>query len=121
MVSESDPMASIQRMMSDPAVVLGAVQSDEQRQLQPTLDAALGALVGVVDYVSDAVAVRLIGGGPLVWMPVAGRPWSGSHPEPNSRRGAAAARSSPSASPLKRETGWSAQPRTSARPPTTCP
>lgn len=63
--AESDPMASIQRMMSDPAVVLGAVQSDEQRQLQPTLDAAFGALVGVVDYVSDAVAVRLIGGDAL--------------------------------------------------------
>lgn len=62
---DADPMGSIQRLMSDPGVVLGAVQSAEQRDLQPTLDAAFGALVGVVDYVGDSVAVRLIGGDAL--------------------------------------------------------
>lgn len=57
-----DPMATLQRVMGDPAVVLGAVQSDEQRELQPRLDAAFGAIIGLVDYYADSVAVRMIGG-----------------------------------------------------------
>jgi putative hydrolase len=57
-----DPMAAIQQAFSDPAILLGAVQSDEQRALQPRLDAAVAAVVGYTDWVVDAVAVRLIGG-----------------------------------------------------------
>ncbi len=59
---DDDPMQAIQRAMSDPAIVLGAVESDEQRELKPHLDAAFGAVVGLVDYIADAVTVRLIGG-----------------------------------------------------------
>jgi len=57
-----DPMQAIQKAFSDPEVLLGAVQSDEQRALQPRLDAAVAAAVGYTDWVVDAVAVRLIGG-----------------------------------------------------------
>ncbi|MFZ9015908.1 MAG: zinc-dependent metalloprotease [Ilumatobacteraceae bacterium] len=57
-----DPMAALQQAFSDPEVLLGAVQSPEQRELQPKLDAAVAAVVGVTDWVVDAVAARLIGG-----------------------------------------------------------
>ncbi|MEO6571082.1 MAG: zinc-dependent metalloprotease, partial [Ilumatobacteraceae bacterium] len=57
-----DPMASIQQAFSDPEILLGAVQSPAQRELQPRLDAAVAAVVGFTDWVVDAVAVRVIGG-----------------------------------------------------------
>ncbi len=63
--ADADPMAAIRQMMSDPAVMLGAVESEEQRALHPQLDAAFTAIVGLVDYLADAVAVRLIGGDAL--------------------------------------------------------
>ena len=41
---EGDPMQAMQQALSDPAVLLGAVQSAEQRELQPSLDAAAAAV-----------------------------------------------------------------------------
>jgi putative hydrolase len=58
----ADPMQALQQAFSDPELLLGAVQSDEQRALQPRLDAAVAAVVGYTDWVVDAVAVRVIGG-----------------------------------------------------------
>lgn len=60
-----DPMAAMQRLLGDPALLLGAVESAAQRELGPRLDAALAAVVGFVDYVVDGVAVRVIGGDAL--------------------------------------------------------
>jgi len=57
-----DPMEAIQQAFSDPEVLLGAVQSDEQRALRPRLDAAVAAVVGYTDWVVDAVSARLVGG-----------------------------------------------------------
>lgn len=57
-----DPMQAMQRLLSDPAVLLGAVQSREQAELAPRLDAATAAIIGYVDYLVDAVAARVIGG-----------------------------------------------------------
>jgi putative hydrolase len=57
-----DPMEAVQRAFSDPEILLGAVQSPEQRELQPRLDAAVAAVVGYTDWVVDAVSARLIGG-----------------------------------------------------------
>ena len=62
---EGDPMQAMQQVLSDPAVLLGAVQSAEQRALQPSLDAAAAAVVGYVDYMVDGVSVRVIGGDAL--------------------------------------------------------
>ena len=59
---DDDPMQAIQKLFSDPEVLLGAVQSPEQRALQPQLDAAVAAVVGYTDWVVDAVSVRLVGG-----------------------------------------------------------
>jgi putative hydrolase len=64
-VDGGDPMAAIQRAFSDPELLLGAVRSPEQQALAPVLDAATAAIVGYVDYMVDAVAARLIGGGAL--------------------------------------------------------
>jgi putative hydrolase len=60
-----DPMAAMQRLLSDPALLLGAVQSPEQAQHAPQLDAAVAAIVGTVDYLVDGVAARVIGGDAL--------------------------------------------------------
>lgn len=64
-LDRGDPMESLQQMFSDPAVLLGAVRSPEQIELAPVLDAATAAVVGYVDYVVDAVAVRVVGGDAL--------------------------------------------------------
>jgi putative hydrolase len=61
----ADPMSAIQGLLSDPAVLLGAVQSPAQLALEPQLDAATSAEVGYVDYLVDSVAVRVIGGDAL--------------------------------------------------------
>jgi putative hydrolase len=60
-----DPMAAIQQLLGDPAVLLGAVLSPAQLALAPQLDAATAAVVGYVDYLVDSVAVRVIGGDAL--------------------------------------------------------
>ena len=62
---DADPMQAMQQAFSDPAVLLGAVQSPEQRELEPFLDAAAAAVVGYVDYMVDGVSVRVIGGDAL--------------------------------------------------------
>ena len=65
-VDESgDPMQAMQRLLSDPALLLGAVQSPEQALTAPQLDAAVAAIVGTVDYLVDGVAARVIGGDAL--------------------------------------------------------
>jgi len=61
-VEGGDPMQAVQKALTDPALLLGAVQSKEQAELAPQLDAATAAIVGYVDYCVDAVAARVIGG-----------------------------------------------------------
>ncbi|MDJ0771228.1 MAG: zinc-dependent metalloprotease [Ilumatobacter sp.] len=58
----SDPMEALQQAFSDPEVLLGAVRSPEQIEMQPRLDAAVAAVVGYTDWVVDAVAARVVGG-----------------------------------------------------------
>jgi putative hydrolase len=64
-VTEGDPIQAIQRALSDPEVLLGAVRSPEQIAMAPILEAAIAAVVGYVDYMVDSVAVRVIGGDAL--------------------------------------------------------
>jgi len=64
-MEQGDPMAAMQRAFGDPEVLLGAVRSDEQLAMEPTLDAAVATAIGVIDWVVDAVAVRIIGGDAL--------------------------------------------------------
>jgi hypothetical protein len=58
-------MAAMQQAFGDPEVLLGAVRSAEQVALEPELDAAVAVTIGVIDWVVDAVAVRIIGGNSL--------------------------------------------------------
>lgn len=64
-IDQSDPMAAMQSAFGDPEVLLGAVRSDEQLAMEPVLDAAVATIIGVIDWVVDAVAVRIIGGNAL--------------------------------------------------------
>jgi putative hydrolase len=64
-LDDTDPMAALQRALNDPELLLGAVTSQEQLALRPRLDALVAVVVGYTDWVVDAVAVRLVGGGAL--------------------------------------------------------
>lgn len=64
-MTSGDAFAGIQQAFSDPEVLLGAVRSDEQRALEPRLDAVVAAVLGLTDWIVDAVAVRVVGGGAL--------------------------------------------------------
>jgi putative hydrolase len=65
MGEDGDPMQAMQKLLGDPGVLLGAVQSPEQAASAPRLDAAVAAVVGAVDYLVDSVAARVIGGDAL--------------------------------------------------------
>ena len=56
----ADP-TSWQEAMGDPEALLGAMQTDEQRQLLPRLEALTAAIEGYVDHVMDVVGHRLVG------------------------------------------------------------
>jgi putative hydrolase len=64
-VSQDDPFQALQNAFGDPEVLLGAVRSPDQLALEPALDAAVATVVGLTDWVVDAVAVRVIGGDAL--------------------------------------------------------
>ena len=64
-MDQSDPMAAMQQAFGDPEVLLGAVRSPEQAALEPELDAAVAVTIGAIDWVVDAVSVRIIGGNAL--------------------------------------------------------
>jgi putative hydrolase len=61
-LGDVDPMdpSALQAALGDPAVLLGAIQSPEQRILLPRLEALLAAIVGYVDWVVDSVGQQLI-------------------------------------------------------------
>lgn len=59
-------MAALQEMFGDPEVLLGELQSDEQRRLAVPLQALLCVVSGYVDHIMDNVGRRLIAGyGPI--------------------------------------------------------
>ena len=76
-----DPMQALQQAFSDPEILLGAVESPAQRELQPRLDAAVAAVVGYTDWVVDAVAVRVVGGDALRIAEAVRRQRSGATPD----------------------------------------
>lgn len=63
--STGDPMEAIQQTLGDPTILLGAVSSAEQREMEPRLDATVAAVVGFTDWIVDAVSVRVVGGSAL--------------------------------------------------------
>ncbi len=59
--SGGDPMASFQQMLSDPELLLGAVRTPAQSELQPQLEALVLVVTGYVDNVMDRIGAKLIG------------------------------------------------------------
>jgi putative hydrolase len=58
-IDPSDP-SSWESALGDPSALVGAMQSDIQRALQPQLEAVVAAVEGYVDHVLDTVGGRLI-------------------------------------------------------------
>jgi putative hydrolase len=55
-----DALAGLQQALADPEVMLGAMATPEQHQVQRRLDALVAVIVGVVDHVLDTIGSRLI-------------------------------------------------------------
>lgn len=57
----SEPeLEALQRLAGDPDVLLGAMQSDEQRALMPQIESLVATVEGYVDWVLDRIGARLI-------------------------------------------------------------
>lgn len=57
----TDVMQSLQKILSDPEILLGAVRTARQDEIQPELDALLGLVIGWSDHMTDAVSTRILG------------------------------------------------------------
>jgi putative hydrolase len=53
-------MAALQRLAGDPDILLGAMQSDHQRDLMPRIETLVSTIEGYVDHVLDSIGGRLI-------------------------------------------------------------
>jgi putative hydrolase len=62
-LGEIDPSdaASLERILGNPEVLLGAIQTDTQRATLSQLTAAMAAVLGAVDHVMDLVGPRITG------------------------------------------------------------
>ena len=63
-VESSDPMEmmqSLQSVLGDPEVLLGAMRSPAQDELQPYLDTVVSLVVGWADHIADAIGSRILG------------------------------------------------------------
>ena len=57
----SEPeLEALQRLAGDPDVLLGAMQSDRQRELMPRIEAVVATVEGYVDWILDRIGARLI-------------------------------------------------------------
>jgi putative hydrolase len=63
-VDLSDPskLGDLQQVFADPTVMLGAMQTDEQRAILPRLEALVALVVGFVDHAMDGIGAKLLGG-----------------------------------------------------------
>jgi putative hydrolase len=55
-----ESMQGFQQLFGDPEVMLGAIQSDRQRELLPLLEALIAVIEGYVDHVMDGIGAQLI-------------------------------------------------------------
>lgn len=59
-MSDPSSLTDLQETLGDPEIILGAIQSPEQRQLLPRLSALTAVVVGCVDHVMDDVGHGLL-------------------------------------------------------------
>jgi len=60
-LDDASDLSALQSSLADPEVLLGAIRSDAQRALLGRLEALVAVVVGVVDWVMDAIGSSLIG------------------------------------------------------------
>lgn len=60
-LGDPESVNDIQRLFSDPMVLMGAMKSPEQDALSPLLDAAVAAISAYIDFVVDQVGAQLLG------------------------------------------------------------
>jgi putative hydrolase len=61
MQGDAASLDEMQKVLGNPDVVLGAVQSPQQRALLPLIEAAICPVVGYVDHMMDSIGSKLIG------------------------------------------------------------
>ncbi|MBM3638582.1 MAG: zinc-dependent metalloprotease [Actinobacteria bacterium] len=61
--SSSDALEHIQKVFSDPTLILGAVRSSAQEELAPLLDAHVAAVLAYIDHIVDHASQRVLGSG----------------------------------------------------------
>jgi putative hydrolase len=59
-ISDPSALAELQQALGDPEVILGAIQSPEQKSMLPQLQALTAVIVGFVDHAMDRVGATLI-------------------------------------------------------------
>lgn len=59
-MSDPSSMSGMQSMFGDPEIVLGAIQSQAQRDMLPKFEALIAAIVGYVDHIVDIVGSSLL-------------------------------------------------------------
>jgi len=64
--TSSDAMEHIQKVFSDPTLILGAVRSNAQEELAPLLDAHVSAVLSYIDHIVDEATQRVLGTGHTV-------------------------------------------------------
>jgi putative hydrolase len=59
--TDPDALGRLQSTLSQPDVLLGAMETDTHRALRPRLDALVAVIVGVVDHTLDRTSANLLG------------------------------------------------------------
>jgi putative hydrolase len=64
----SDPgsMTGMQEMFGDPEILLGAIQSQAQRELLPRFEAIIATIVGYVDHIMDSIGSTLLSNNAMI-------------------------------------------------------
>ena len=60
-LNNAEAMENIQKIFSDPMILMGAVRTPEQENLAPLLDAHVAAISAYIDFIVDSVGTRLLG------------------------------------------------------------
>lgn len=58
---DGQALEKLQKTLSDPMVLVGAIKSPEQHSISPVLDARVAAVTAYIDHVVDQVGARLLG------------------------------------------------------------
>lgn len=60
-LNNAEAMESIQKIFSDPMILMGAMRTPEQENLAPVIDAQVAAISAYIDFIVDSVGTRLLG------------------------------------------------------------